>query len=321
MPSLADLPTVTADSPLRRAAPGIAMAVAIIAVSSSAPVVVLANADGDVPALAVAFWRNALAVVLLVPVALVWRLPELRALSRAGLRRCTVAGVALTVHFATWVPSAVLTDVATATALVSTTPLWTALFAVLRGRKLPRATWIGIAAAVAGAALATGAGFTVSPTAVLGDVLALIGGIAGAVYVTAGQRAREELSTIGYTAIVYTVAALGLLAVCLVSGTALWGYAAAGWAALAALTVGPQLLGHSLVNFALHGIDATAVSLLLLLEVPGAALLGFLLLDQTPPAVAVPGIALLIAGVAVALLGGRRPARPHRRKERRTAAA
>ncbi|HEY1175770.1 MAG TPA: DMT family transporter [Phytomonospora sp.] len=297
------------------------MAVAILAVSASAPVVVLANADGDVPALAVAFWRNALAVALLVPIALVWRRAELRALSRAGLRRCTVAGVALAIHFGTWVPSAVLTDVATATALVSTTPLWTALFAVARGHRLPRATWIGISAAVAGAALATGAGFTVSPTAVLGDVLALIGGIAAAVYVTAGQRAREELSTVGYTAIVYSVAAAGLLAACLAGGVDLWGYAAVGWLALAVQTAGPQLLGHSLVNFALHGIDATAVSLLLLLEVPGAALLGYLLLDQTPPAVAVPGIALLIAGVAVALLGGRRPARTHRPGERRAATA
>ncbi|MEV0648792.1 DMT family transporter [Phytomonospora sp. NPDC050363] len=312
---------MTAETPLRRAAPGIAMAVAILAVSSSAPMVVIANGDGGVPALAVAFWRNALAVAVLVPVALLWRLPELRALTRAGLRRCTVSGVALAVHFATWVPSAVLTDVATATALVSTSPLWTGLFAVVRGHRLPRSTWIGIAAAVAGAVLATGAGFTVSPTAVLGDVLALIGGIAAAVYVTVGQRAREELSTVGYTAIVYSIASVGLLAVCLASGTDLWGYAAAGWVALVGLTLGPQMLGHSLVNFALHRIDATAVSLLLLLEVPAAAVLGHILLDQTPPAVAVPGIALIIAGVAVALLGDGLARRSHRRKDRSAAAA
>lgn len=300
------LPGVTSAehaTPLRRAAPGLAMAVAVTAVSSSAPLVVLANGDGHVPSLAVAFWRNALAVAVLVPAVLVWRRASLRALTRAGVRRCAVSGAALAVHFATWVPAATLTDVATATALVATQPLWTALFAVVRGQRLPRTTWIGVAAAVLGAGLATGAGFAISSTAVLGDVLALIGGLAGAVYVTVGQRVREELDTVTYTAVVYSIAAAALLAVCLASGTALWGYAAAGWSALVALTVGPQMLGHSLVNFALHRLNATAVSLLLLLEVPGAALLGWLVLGQVPVGAAVPGIALLVAGVAVAMIG------------------
>ncbi|GLZ75255.1 hypothetical protein Afil01_00620 [Actinorhabdospora filicis] len=291
-------------TPFRRAAPGIAMAVAITAVSSSAPMVVLAH-EGHVPPLAVAFWRNAIAVALLIPAALLWRRAEIRRLGRAGWRRCLVSGVALAVHFGTWIPSAVLTDVATATALVSTTPLWTGLIAVLQGRRPPRTTWIGVGAAVAGAALATGAGVTVSATAVLGDVLALIGGLAGAVYVMAGSRAREEMSTVTYTAVVYSIAALGLLAVCLATGTPLWGYAAAGWLAIAAQTAGPQLLGHSLVNFALHRLDPTLVSLLLLLEVPGAAVLGAVWLGQTPPVAAWPGIALLLAGVAVALAGQR----------------
>lgn len=297
-------------TPFRRAAPGIAMAIAITAISSSAPMVVLAN-EGHVPPLAVAFWRNALAAAVLIPTALLFRRAELRRLSRAGWRRCAISGTALAVHFGTWVPSAVLTDVATSTALVSTAPLWSGLFAVVRGEKMPRTTWIGIGAALAGTLLATGAGVTVSATAVLGDVLALIGGVAAAVYVTVGGRARAEMSTVTYTAVVYGIASLWLLAACVAAGAPLWGYAAAGWLALAAQTAGPQMLGHSLANFALHRIHPTVVSLLLLLEVPGAAILGVVVLGQYPPVAAWPGIALLIGGVAVALLGRRRPLPEH----------
>ena len=93
-----------------------ALTVAIAAASSSAPLIVYAAA----PALAIAFWRNALALALTVPVALVRRRPELIALGRRDGRRravpCLLAGVALAAHFGTWIPSAKLTSVAAATA-------------------------------------------------------------------------------------------------------------------------------------------------------------------------------------------------------------
>ena len=64
------------------------------------------------------------------------------------------------------------------------------------------------------------------------------------------------------------------------------------------------MLGHSMFNYALHRISATTVSVLILLEVPGAALLAWLWLGQTPRAAALPGLALLLAGVAVVIVGG-----------------
>jgi drug/metabolite transporter (DMT)-like permease len=62
-------------------------------------------------------------------------------------------------------------------------------------------------------------------------------------------------------------------------------------------------------NYALHRTSATTISVLILLEVPGAALLAWLWLGQTPRPAALPGLVLLLAGVAVVILGAARSAR------------
>jgi drug/metabolite transporter (DMT)-like permease len=279
-----------------------ALMIALVAVSSSAPLIAYAAA----PALAIAFWRNALAVGALAPVALTRRRAELHKLDRHTIGLCLLAGVALAAHFAAWIPSAKLTTAAAATAMGATQPVWAALIAVARRVPVARATWIGIGVAVAGAVLATGADLTVSGRAVAGDLLAVVGGAAAAVYTTYGERARARTSTTAYTTICYAACAVLLGAVCLAGGVRLHGFDGRTWLAIGALTVGAQLLGHSLLAFALHRVSATTVSVLLLVEVPGAALLAWAWLGQKPTPASLPGLALLVAGVAVVVIGAAR---------------
>ncbi|SIN32431.1 DMT family transporter [Micromonospora cremea] len=286
-----------------------AVGLAVVAVSSSAPLIAYAAA----PALAIAFWRNLLAVAVLSPFSLARRRAEFRALAaRAGRREglyCVLSGVALAAHFATWMPSAQLTSVATATALVATQPVWQGLIARAQGRGLPRVVWIGIAVAVGGAVIATGADVGISGRAVLGDLLALAGGLFAAVYTAFGERARASISTTTYTTICYGICALILLVVCLLGGVRMTGFDGRTWLAILALVAGAQLLGHSMFNYALHRIPATTVSVLILLEVPGAALLGWVWLGQLPRPYALLGMALLLVGVAVVVIGGTRAGR------------
>ncbi|WP_089157050.1 DMT family transporter [Micromonospora sp. NBS 11-29] len=286
-----------------------ALALAVAAVSSSAPLVAFAAA----PALAIAFWRNLLSVAVLGPVALTRRRAELRALAVGPARRqglyCVLSGVALAAHFATWMPSAKLTSVAAATALGATQPVWQGLIARWQGRRLPPAVWAGIGVAVLGAVLATGADFAVSGRAFGGDLLAVVGGMFAAVYTAFGERARASVSTTGYTTVCYGVCAVILLVVCLLGGVRLHGWDGGTWLAVLGLVVGAQLLGHSMFNYALHRVSATTVSVLILLEAPGAALIGWVWLGQLPRPLALPGLALLLAGVAVVVLGGARAGR------------
>ena len=286
----------------------VALCVAVVSVSSSAPLIAYAVAPG----LAIAFWRNALAVGVLGPAAAVTGRTQFATVLRTDRRTllvCVLAGLALAVHFGAWVPSAKLTSVATATALVNTTPIWSAIIVTFQGTRLPKVIWAGIGVAVTGAVLATGSDFTVSGDAVLGDALALLGGVAAAVYTALGAHARAVVSTTVYTTICYSVCALALLVTCLASGTPLAGYPAGAWLAIAAITVFPQLLGHNMINYALQRVPATTVNVVLLLEVPGATLLGWLLIGQLPSVASVPGLVILTAGVLVVLVGAARTAR------------
>lgn len=284
----------------------LALALAVVAISTSGPLIAFAAA----PALALAFWRNALATAVLAPAAALTRRAELRTLWHGReLRWSIFAGLALAVHFATWMAGAQLTAVATATALAATQPVWAGFIAFWQGRRPNRAMWLGIAAAVGGVVLVTGADLGGSPQALLGDLLALAGGLSAAVYTVFGERARVRASTTSYTTVCYAVCAAVLGLACVVGRVPLSGYAASTWLAVLGLTVGTQLLGHSMFNYALHEMSATAVSVLVMLEVPGAALISWVWLGQNPAPLAWAGIALLVSGVAFVIVGsaGQRP--------------
>jgi drug/metabolite transporter (DMT)-like permease len=283
----------------------LALAVAVAAVSVSGPLIAHAAA----PVLAIAFWRNALSLPLLVPAAGLRRRDELRALvtrsRRTGLL-CVLAGVALAGHFIAWVPSTRMTSIATSTALVTTQPVWVGLIAVAMGRRLSGWTWVGIVTAVTGAVAVTGVDLAGSSTALAGDGLALLGGVLAGVYTVLGERIRATVSTTTYTAVCYGVCAVAILVVCLAAHVSLSGYPLSAWAAIVAVTIGPQLLGHSLFNFSLRRVAATTVAVLILLETPGAALLAWAWLHQVPPPAALPGLVLLLVGVAVVAVKDRR---------------
>jgi drug/metabolite transporter (DMT)-like permease len=278
------------------------LVVAVLAVSTSAPVI----ASCAAPALAIAFWRNAMATAVLLPVAGLRRRAELRRLERRHWRLSLLAGLLLAAHFGTWVPSVTLTSVASSTALVATQPVWAALLARAQGRRVPRGVWVGIGVAVLGAGMLTGADFRLSGRALAGDLLALLGGALAAGYVTVGAAVRTRVSTTTYTTICYGCCGLLLLGVCVLGGQQLAGYGAATWLKLVALTAGPQLLGHSLANVVLRTTSPTVVSLAILFEVPGAAVIAAAWLHQVPAPVALPGLAVLLIGVGLVVRSGAR---------------
>jgi drug/metabolite transporter (DMT)-like permease len=271
------------------------MAVAVLAISTSGPLIAAIAA----PALAIAFWRNALGVAAIAPWALARHHRELRLLTRRQWWLAASGGTWLALHFATWVPSLDYTSVASSTALVATQPAWAALIARRRGHHVPRGAWVGMAVAFVGVVVITGVDFTVSAEALFGDVLALVGAVFAAAYVTAGSTARSTMSTTAYTLIAYSTTSLLLLAAALAGGQQLAGYDAGTWGKLLALTVGAQLLGHSLFNVVLRTTKPTVVSMAILFEMPGAAVIAALWLQQYPPVAVLPASALLLAGIAL----------------------
>jgi drug/metabolite transporter (DMT)-like permease len=278
------------------------LAVAVAAVSTSGPL--MASAAATVPVLAIAMWRNALSLLVLGPAVVLRRRAEMRRLHAHELRLAGAAGVFLALHFATWVPSLHETSVASATALVATQPVWQAVIARLQGQYVARRVWTGIAIAVIGAGWLSGADFSVSARALGGDGLAAAAAVFAAVYMAAGSEVRRTVSSVTYTTVCYSVAAAVLLLVCLVGQVHLTGWPASSWLKLAAVTAGAQLLGHSIFSVVLRTTSPTVVSLVILLEVPGAAALAAAWLGQVPRWSVLPGALLLLVGLVVVTLRG-----------------
>jgi drug/metabolite transporter (DMT)-like permease len=282
------------------------MPIAILAVSTSGPLMAAAAA----PALAVALWRNLLATAVIGPYALVRHRAELAGMS-ARERRWTVgAGLLLALHFATWTPSLRYTSVASATAIVCGQPIWVALIARASGHDVPRRAWWGIALSLVSVVVLTGVDFSLEPRALIGDLLALVGGIFSAVYTVAGAEVRRTVSTTSYTLLCYGTSALALLVFCVVARVRITGFSGTTWLQLLALTAGAQLLGHSLINRVLRTTSPTVVSLALLFEVVGAGVIAAIWLGQTPPLAAVPAALLLLAGIAIVISSRPRDTQP-----------
>lgn len=277
------------------------MAVAVAGVSLSAPLTALVVA----PALAIAFWRNAAGAALLLPVLLTRERSTLAGLRPRQLTSSVVAGLFLAAHFAAWLPSLSMTSVAASTALVTTTPVWTALAARITGVRLPAPVWWGLLLAVGGVVLIAGVDVSVSTEALAGDALALLGAVFAAGYVLAGARARERLATSAYTVVCYSTCAAVVAVAAAVFGVPLAGFRAADWWLIAGITVCAQLGGHTLFNLVLSRVGPTVVGLAILLEVPGALLVALVLLGQVPPLLALPGMVAVVVGVALVVRAGR----------------
>ena len=279
------------------------LAVGVVAVSLSGPLMAVMV----VPPLAIAFWRNALATAALAPGVAVQRRGELSRLRGRSLGLVVLSGAALAVHFGTWVTSLTLTSVASATAIVCLQIAWVVAWQLLQGERYGVGVAAGLVISFVGVLVVSGVDFTVSPEALLGDALALVGGVAAAAYMVIGARARQATSTTTYTFVCYGTCAAVLVGACLVSGQDLWGYPLSQWGLLVLVTLTAQLMGHSVFNHLLATTKPIVVSLALLLEVPGAALLAAAILGQVPPPGAVVGLVVILVGMALVVLNNRSP--------------
>lgn len=288
---------------LRRAAP--ALALGLFGVSWAATLVRLAEA----PAVSVAFWRLVFSVLLLVPLLAAsgqWR--ELRSLGRRDWVWLGLAGVFLAAHLVVWFLSLEYTSVASSTVLVTSHPLFVGLLSALWIREPPTGReWAGIAVAVAGGVVVGWGDFSAGAAPLVGDLMALAGAVLTALYFVVGRRLRARLGVWSYVVPVYMVAAAVAGAAALAGGAPLSGYEPSTWGFLAALAVGPMLMGHTSFNWALEHVRAYVVSVVVLLEPLGATVLAVLVLGrgEVPSWNTVAGGLTVLAGVWLSLRGRR----------------
>jgi drug/metabolite transporter (DMT)-like permease len=255
--------------------------------------------------LAISALRLSLAALLLLPA---WRSLREAKLQPVAWTYALLAGLFLALHFATWITSISLTSIAASVTLVNTNPVWVALLSWLWLRQAPRPLTLGgiALAVVGGAVIALGGSSNPGPNPALGNLLAVLGGLAASLYFLLGREAQHRGLGLGlYIAAAYGGAALVLLPLPLLFHTPYTGYPAQTYLWVALMALIPQLLGHSSLNWAVRWVPPVLVTLVILLEPLGASLWAYLLFGELPGPQVLLGAVVLLMGVGLAVLGTR----------------
>ncbi|MDA0269864.1 MAG: DMT family transporter [Chloroflexi bacterium] len=282
----------------------IVLTIGVFAVAWAAPLIRAAS-EGGTPVLVIAALRLTIAAPPMMALA-AWRgVDDLRALTRRDWAVLLFSGVMLAAHFALWVAAIQRTSVLSGVVLVTMQPIFVALGAWLVLRERPsRAVLLGVGIAAGGALLLMTDDLD-DRGSLLGNLLALSGGMASSAYIVAGRGARRKLSTASYTAVVYGLTAGLLLLALLATTTPAWGHSNDAYLYILLMALVPQLIGHNAFNWALGSIPAAIVAVAILGEPVVASAIAAVWLDEIPTLIEVFGGVIILIGVTVALRPGR----------------
>ena len=283
--------------------PYVALAIGVLAVSTSAIFVKLVSA----PAPVIAFYRLLFAVVVMTPVFLLKYVHELRLITKKDWMYSIIAGVFLAFHFILWFESLNYTSVASSVVFVTLQPLFAFIGTYLFFKE--RLSFIAVlsgALSIFGSVIISWGDFRISGMALFGDFLALVASAVVTAYLLFGQNVRKRLSLITYTFVVYGISAITLLLYVLILRYPLYPYPSADWIYFGLLALVPTLLGHSLFNWSLKWLSTSTISMSILFEPVGAAILAYYILDESVIWTQVVGGVIVISGITVFLIHERR---------------
>ena len=298
------------DHPTNRFVLPFVLLIGILSVSTAS--IFIRFAQRDAPSLSIAAIRLTIASLAITPVALTRYRKEVYTFGRRDLLLGLLSGVFLAIHFATWISSLEYTTIASSVVLVSTGPLWVALLSPIFLKENPsRLVFIGLVISLVGGTVigmsseCTWEKALTCPNlkdilhakAMWGNFLALAGAWAVTGYLIIGRRLRSTSSLIPYIFIVYSTAALILITLMFSIGETPLGYQPMTYIWLLLLALIPQLIGHSIYNWALRFLPAAFVAVTTLGEPIGSVILAYLILQEKPALMVIFGGVLILFGI------------------------
>lgn len=276
--------------------PYIPIVIGVISVSLSAIFVKLATADAGV----IAFYRMLFSVLIMLPFFLREHRHELHMLSKKDWSFSAIAGIFLAFHFILWFESLNFTSVASSTVLVTMQPLFAFVGTYLFFKeKITGQTLVAGLIAICGSFLIGWGDFRVSGDALYGDMLALIACALITGYLLFGQDVRQRVSLMTYTMIVYSASTITLFFYVLIKGESFGPYSAENWLLFLLLAIVPNLLGHTLFNWAIAYVSTNVISIAILFEPVGAAILAYFIFSETISALQAIGATIILLGITL----------------------
>lgn len=274
--------------------PYIPIMIGVISVSLSAIFVKLASADSGV----IAFYRMLFSIIIMLPWFLMKYSHEIKMLTKRDWFFSSIAGIFLAFHFILWFESLNYTSVASSTVLVTMQPLFAFIGTYLFFKeKITLKTLVAGTIAILGSVLISWGDFRISGSALYGDILALIACALVTGYLLFGQDVRKRLSLVTYTMVVYSVSTITLFFYIIVKGESFGPYPAIDWMWFLLLAIIPNLLGHNLFNWSLKWVSTNVISIAILFEPVGAAILALFIFNEYLTAYQLVGGLIVIFGI------------------------
>lgn len=274
--------------------PYIPIIIGVISISLSAVLVKLAEADSGV----IAFYRLLFSVLIMSPLFFYKYTHELKELTKRDWIFSLIAGIFLAFHFILWFESLNHTSIASSTVLVTLQPLFAFIGTYFFFKeKLSVKTILSGVIAIIGSFLISWGDFRVSGSALYGDLLALIACALITGYLLLGQDVRKRISLITYTMVVYSSSTVCLFFYVLIQGESFGPYSSMTWIWFLLLAIIPNLLGHTLFNWAVKWVSTNVISVAVLFEPIGAAILAYIVFSEKLIATQIIGGIIVIVGL------------------------
>lgn len=253
----------------------------------------------DAPGTVTAFYRMAIGSLVMV-------IPFTNQYCKAASARPALKGILLAVlggiffgfDLVLWASGIVMSGATVPTLMANTAPLWVGLGAwlIFRERQGVR-FWLGLLAAILGAAIILGQDFSKASHMGMGSLLGLGAGIFYAAYHLTAQRARTGMRTLTYFWISTASSMLLLLLVNLVLGHSFTGYNSFTYVMFLGIGVFVQVMGWLAINYAQGFLPAAIISATLLGQPVLTAVIAWPLFGENLNAWQIFGGAAVITGV------------------------
>ena len=262
----------------------------------------------DVGPSAVAFWRLALALLVLVPA---WLIAERRAApARPGAREpvfphrarlpwgLLLGGLFFAGDLSVWHHSLHWTSVANATLLTNLAPVWVALVAWGWFReRIGAGFWFGLLLTLAGAVVLMADSLGISTRTLIGDGLAIVTSLFYAGYLLVLSRSRAHHGTLAVMVWTTAAAAVAVLPIALLEPQPFWPQSMQGWWVVIGLALLSHVGGQGLIAFGFAHLPASFSAVSLLMQPVAAAVFAWLLLAEAFGAQQALGGAIVLGGI------------------------
>ncbi len=237
--------------------------IAILVLSWSA---IIIRWVGDVHPLLIAFYRLFFSALILFP-SVIYRKKITLKFIENNWKLLLLSGFFLALHFYTWIASLQSTSIGHSIFLESTHPLFGWILSIIflkeTGNKY---TILGLIFGISGMYIIVSENFLSEINSFTGDMLAIVSGLSFAIYLLIARKIGKKIEIFSYVFIIYGISAIMLGTAAVINNLNFFDIGKSSWMFLILLTLGPNLMGHTILNWASRKIEIYKINFSLLAE-------------------------------------------------------